>query len=89
MMKVVVEASAKAADASERAANESKAAVQASAEISEKIADVSKETNKQAEDQGAKLTIFTVITTIFTPMNFLTSVCLTSTLCYSPFLWRA
>lgn len=75
--KHTVEASIRAADAATQSAIASKETAEASkytAEAAKDSREASTQNTKETQVQGAKLTVFTVITTVFTPLNFLTSV---------------
>ncbi|KAL0634506.1 hypothetical protein Q9L58_006595 [Maublancomyces gigas] len=74
--KHTVEASNRAAEAAARSAVASRGAAEASrytAEAAKDSREASTQNTKETQVQGAKLTVFTVITTVFTPLNFLTS----------------
>lgn len=76
--KHTVEASNRAAEAATQSAIASKETAEASkytAEAAKDSREASTQNTKETQVQGAKLTVFTVITTVFTPLNFLTSVC--------------
>lgn len=67
-----------AAEASNNAAQESKDASRQTTEAALASAKVSEGNAKQTEGQSVNIFIFTLITAIFTPMSFTTSVCLTT-----------
>lgn len=73
-----VEASNLAAQAATQSAEASLRTEQTSkltADAAEASKEASTQSTVQSQGQGMKMTVFTVITTIFTPLNFFTSVC--------------
>lgn len=73
-----VEASNYAAQAAAQSAEASLRTEQTSkqtADAAEASKEASTQSTEQSQGQGMKMTVFTVITTVFTPLNFFTSVC--------------